>query len=262
MALIPDSLSVRPIDGLAFRGVTDDATTQIGLYVELDGEPVAVDSGCTCTLRYGSATVSPTVSVATAGEVVASITTANLTTLGVTMLGGVVAYFSGTVSSGARQLKYEMPFVIMDRGKHVPVTYAELKRAIPQLNHSAVNPSGQTNLWPQVMDLAQEFWTELDAMNPDLKSYLVTNPGELRRAFKPWIIAGIHRYLAGNDNGQSYLSRTAERHEKRYGAVIADLKLTIKTGTEAYGAAGTREAVPAQVAKFWTGQNLEYGGPL
>lgn len=262
MALIPDSLAIRPIDGTAYRGVVNDATTQIGLYVELDGEAVAVDSGCTCTLRHGSTTVAATVSVATVGEVTASVTAANLTTLGATMLSGVVATFSGTVSSGARVLRYEMPFIVMDRGQSVPVTLAELKTDIPQLNNAATIPASQTNLWPQVINIAQQFRSKLDAMGGEMKTYLLTNPAEMASVFRSYAKAGIYRYLAGNDNGQSHLWRMSEFHMEEYREIVAGLKATIKTGTGNLGDADARKKVQVVQAKTYAGSGLYDGGPL
>lgn len=262
MALIPDSLSIRPIDGTAYRGVTNDATTQIGLFVELNGEAVTVDAGCTCVVRNGSTTQSLTVSVATQGEVTASLTAADITALGATVLSGLVATFNGTVSSGTRQLKYEMPFILMDRGRSAPITLAELKRSIAAMNHAATVPSGQTNLWPQVIDILQEFWDELDSFGGDLKTYLITNPGELRRACLPFVKCGLLRYLAGNDNGQSHLSRTADRYQVQYDRVVAGLKLTIKKGSQNFGESDSRETVQAVPPMTWSGSGVYQGGPL
>lgn len=245
MAVRRDDLQISPILGDSYGSVVSDQSTQIGLYLELRGVAVAAAT-CTCTLRREATTVVLTPSIATTGEVTATVAAANLTTLAATMLTGFVAYWEGTVTDGAvtHQWRFEQPLIVTDRLFRFALLYAQLRTRIPQLANAATIPSGQTNLHPQVREALEELRYEIEdmigGMHGDVGLWAAMNPAQLKSLAVYWVVAWLYRYMAAADNGQSHLALEAARNEKLFAERRVHVVASMKRDTVAYSADGAR----------------------
>lgn len=226
---------VAPVDGVAYGQVLKGATTQIGLYLELDGAAVAADATPTLTLRRGDLTVSLTPTISTSGEVTASVSAANLTTLSAGIGDSFSAFWDGTVGSGARKWEYEQVLVVTDRIVRFTYRYDDLKIDLPWINNSAVVPSGQSNLWPQARAEIERCRDELYLDRGGVLDYMLTNPAQLRLWIRLRVMAELCRWGSVNDSRQGGLEKESEKYAKHADAIFGRLQATVKTGTSEFG---------------------------
>ena len=263
MAIVRNDLSISSIDARAVVPVVDDLTTPIGVKAELRGAAVAITTA-TCTVRYGSVTVSLATVVAVTGEATASLTSTNIDTLGAGILSTLTALWVITVTdgSGTQTGQFEQPLIVSDRLLRWSVLYADLKAQFPQLRLSAAVPTDQTNLWPQCVIALRKLETSLRLEHGALALSRVVSTEPLKEVAELSCLIEMGLFLNMTDNGQSGIGVQVKDWKAELATWMSILTVSIKDSA-AWGTTGTQQTVPLEVAKpaGWQGQ-YQGGGVL
>lgn len=262
MAAIPqDTITIRPLDGTALSAVAKGQSNVIGLYLDYNGRPYAIDATPTCTARFGNTTVTLSPSVGTTGETSATLSDANLTTLGAGILDAFSTFWQGTITVSGTAIPWscEIVHIVHDRVAVMPILLSALERALPWMAKPASVPAGQSSWWPVVMDAISDA-RDMLSLEGEINTRLLTNPSQLRPWLDPFVRAHVCRVGASAENGQGPLTKEAERLEKVAAGILPKIVASVKAGTSAFGTTtDEKAAAPARVVSYFE-PNDTWGG--
>ena len=261
----PDDITVSPIGGAFITEVLDDATTPIGVYVQVRGVAATVATA-SCVLKSGSLSVTLAPSVATAGEATSSISPANIDTLAGGVWSTFSAYWSGTVTDGSTThapWRLEQPIAVSNRVLRFPVDFARLVRKLLAAGRAAAIPSGQTNFWPQVGIALEDLRDKINGSS-DVRTYLLKNEGRLRPIAEAWALEAMAEAMISQVNGQTaYLQRYADKRAEEKIRLWSELVVDQQADAQAWATqSGTRKSTLRSV-RLLSGLGFSRnGGPL
>lgn len=230
MAARRDDVVVSSADGFAFPELADDSTTQIGIFLELRGT-AATAATASCVLKKGSNSVTLTPSVATAGEVTASVTAANLTTLTAVKGDIVTAFWEGTITDSGvtHTFRHEMAIMVEDRLYRWGVLMANLAIYFPEVAKSCTYPANQSNWWPQARLALRNLRNRIDRQQGGMRAYAISHPEDLTELAEYAVLLEIGRVMYRSANGKdkdiaNFLTYWSDEFKRLWSETIARVK--------------------------------------
>lgn len=255
---IPD-LTVAPFDGQTTAPIVVDGSTEVGLFIQLRGVAISVTTAA-LTLKMGSASVSPSVTIAS-GQVTATVSAANVTTLNARPLQAITAWWSGTYTDGSdtREWKYEQTLVVTDRLTRLAINYDNLVLELPEMGKACSLPDGQTNWWPQVRLAYEKFLQEMSTQS-GIQLAQITDPSQLAPAATAYILWQVSRVMYRHVQGQgSGLANDIAFFEKEFHRLWSATLVNLKRNQETFGTKGAKEQTLLKRVNMMQGNS---GGPL
>ena len=246
MAQVRQDVAIRAIEAMGMAPVTAGVSNQLGVYIEVSGAS-ATASSATCTvMRNPSETVTLSPSVATAGQVTATLTSGNLTTLNAALFDRLTVFWTVTIAS-QEPVRLEVGLIVVPAGFQWGVLYQQVKEMIPAMRLSSVAPSGQSNLWPQVRLGLERLRADIDGEGIEAQAVFMARNESVQALALQYAARQVHEYLSQQDN-QAVATHEAAlaRVDKEILRLWERVKMVIKRTSDAWATDATRLTVPVE----------------
>ncbi len=228
-----DDAILCPKDGHILYEVAIGEDNTLGLFAQLRGAAATV-SAAELYITRGSTSVSPTVSIATAGEVSATLTAANMTTLGAQIGDVLTGWWKVSITDGATThvVRFEEALGVSDRAIRFPLDYNAMVTQCLQMGKACAIPSGQSNFWPQVRIGIRNFRNRVNMQQATVKTFMLANEGVCGPVVEAFgFVEALGAMVGAQNTATGYLEQQRREKLAERDALWASLVVLAKDGS-------------------------------
>lgn len=255
-------VSIGTFDGFSTREVLFDSNTSLDIRVQLDGSNVTPTSS---SLYIANGAQVQSISTTNgSGIVTATITTADLHAIGITLWASFKGSWQVTIPDGSGSLTKRFVEVLWIAPEEVcpSLQYSDITNTYSELALSQSIPSGQTSWWY----MAELSWRELrnwiDSQTDDRRIWKAENTQAFRQLHLEWTLMKIADYQNSRIQNSKIWADRAEYHRKEVERLKTSTSAWYAQGVVAsWGQAPLKNRQTVQAPRFWTGysSSMDWG---